>query len=63
LLLFPGERSFWQRFVAARLSAFSAGWTLRSDLLSEGGAVEPPEGAARSIELANQGWQGSETGD
>ncbi len=63
LLLFPGERSFWQRFVAPRLSAVSAGWTLRSDLLSEGGAVEPPERAARSIELANQGWQGSETGD
>jgi len=62
-LLFPSERSFWQRFVAPRLSAFSAGWTLRSDLLSEGGAIEPTESAARSIELANLGWQGSETGD
>ena len=61
--LFPGERTFWQRFVAPRLSAFSAGWTLRSDLLSEGGAVEPAESNARSIELANQGWQRSETGD
>jgi glycosyltransferase involved in cell wall biosynthesis len=65
---FPGERSFWQRFVSPRLSAFSSGWALRSPLLTESSGesneLEPIESAQRSIELTNpQGWQRSETGD
>ena len=63
--LFPNERSFWQRFVLPCLGAFSPDWTLRSDLMAERGSTDKVEGTgvSQSIELANQGWQRSETGD
>jgi len=65
--LFASQRSFWQRFVLPRLGGFSPGWTWRSDLVAERGSssnlTESTEGPPRSIELGNQGWQSSETGD
>ena len=63
--LFPNERSLWQRFVLPCLGAFSPEWTLRSHLMAERGSTNKVEGTgvSQSIELANQGWQRSETGD
>lgn len=65
--LFASQRSFWQRFVLPRSGAFSPDWTWRSDLVAERGSsrnlTESTERAPRSIELGNQGWQRSETGD
>jgi glycosyltransferase involved in cell wall biosynthesis len=62
LPLFESQRSFWQRFVLPRLGAFSPSWTLRPGLATEDGS-KPIGRTSRSIELANHGWQSSETGD
>ncbi|HXM22255.1 MAG TPA: glycosyltransferase [Terriglobales bacterium] len=66
---FPDLRPFWRRSVFPRLGAFSAGWTLRSMLSTEGGAsknsrhgLEPAGQGPQSIRLKDShGWQRSET--
>jgi glycosyltransferase involved in cell wall biosynthesis len=65
LPLFAPRPSFWQRYVAPRLGAFSAGWALRPDLVPEESIdLEKVAVSSPSIELGNpDGWQRSETGD
>src|ERR1700691_6133251 len=64
LPLFAPRPSFWQRYVAPRLGAFSAGWALRPDLVPEESIdLEKVAVSSPSIELGNHdGWQRSETG-
>jgi glycosyltransferase involved in cell wall biosynthesis len=68
--LFPELRPFWRRFVFPRLGAFSAGWTLRSELSTDGGGsknshdgLEPAGQSPQSRLTDPRGWQRSETGD
>jgi hypothetical protein len=66
--LFPGLRTFWQRYVSPQAGASPGGWSLRSDLFAERGSknnddtLESTGESSHSVLFADaHGWQGSET--
>jgi hypothetical protein len=68
--LFPGLRALWQRYVSPNAGASAADWSLRSELVAEGGRKNSREGLnateeiSRSIVLADaHDWQRSEIMD
>jgi hypothetical protein len=68
--LFPGLRTFWQRYVSPNPDASPGGWSLRSAFFADGGrkhggkGLESAEERSQSMVLADaHDWQRSEIMD